>query len=83
MENTPTFAIADDQDLTRKGLIFYIKELFDSSKVIEMSSKQSLLEWTSRCENSIAVVDYTLFNIHDVNEMRILIQHFHRLIGCF
>lgn len=76
MENTPTFVIADDQDLTRKGLIFYIKELFDSSKVVEMSSKQSLLEWTSHCENSIAVVDYTLFNIHDVNEMRILIQHF-------
>ncbi|MCR5568890.1 MAG: response regulator transcription factor [Paludibacteraceae bacterium] len=76
MENTPTFVIADNQDLTRKGLMFYVKELYESSKLIETSNKQSLFEWIGHCENCVAVIDYSMFNIQDVNEMRILLQRF-------
>lgn len=75
MDN-PTFIIADNQDLTRKGLIHYIKEQFESAKLIEAANKQTLLEWIGHTSESVAVVDYSLFNIQDVNEMRILLQRF-------
>lgn len=76
MENNPTFIIADNQDLTRKGLYFYIKEQYENAKQIEAANKQTLIEWIEHVQQSVAVVDYARFNIQDVDEMRILLQRF-------
>lgn len=76
MDIIPTFIIADNQDLTRKGLYHYINEQYESAKLIETANKQSLMQWIEHSDHSVAVVDYAMFNIQDVNEMRILVQRF-------
>ncbi len=63
------FIIADNRDITRAGLISYIKEIDSDSNIVEVKGYGSLLEELRREPSSVVVVDYSLFDFSSLNHM--------------
>ena len=64
-----SFIIADNRDITRAGLISYIKEIDSNSNIVEVNGYGSLLEELRREPTSIVIVDYSLFDFSSLNHM--------------
>ncbi|KGI61434.1 transcriptional regulator, LuxR family [Prevotella sp. DNF00663] len=70
--------LADRQDITRAGLMYLIERLPDADyKYIE--DKGELLLGLHEYPDSIVILDYTLFDINDGEELVILSQRFKRV----
>ena len=69
------FYIADNQDITRAGLLYLIASRNDSeSKCI--NDKTGLIEALKEDSHAIIILDYTLFDINDVEELNIICERF-------
>ncbi|MCI1685646.1 MAG: response regulator transcription factor [Prevotella sp.] len=67
--------LADKQDITRAGLIYIIDGIADAEyKYTE--DKDELLEALKVQQNAVVILDYTLFDINDVEELLILNARF-------
>lgn len=76
--------LADRQDITRAGLMFLIGEL-DDCRYQCVENKAELLSALQAEGACVVVLDYTLFDIADADELRILNQRFpqaHWLLFC-
>lgn len=67
--------IADKQDITRAGLMYIIDE-HEGMSFQTAEDKASLIELLKQQRESIVVVDYTLFDINDLDELEILSLRF-------
>lgn len=67
--------IADKQDITYEGLVRVCSTL-NCTPVYRIADKASLIERLKRDDNVVVIVDYTLFDINDVEELLILSQRF-------
>ncbi len=67
--------LADRQDITRAGLMYVVKEM-DSLTYECAEDKAGLLELLKVHPDSLVVLDYTLFDINDVDELLIIGQRF-------
>ncbi len=67
--------LADRQDITRAGLMFVIREL-EGWTYECAEDKAGLLEQLKAHPDSLVVLDYTLFDINDVDELLIIGQRF-------
>ena len=67
--------LADRQDITRAGLMYVIGQMggCDSRRV---EDKNDLLQVLSRDVSSVVVLDYTLFDFNDMDELLIVSQRF-------
>ncbi|MBQ9678412.1 MAG: response regulator transcription factor [Prevotella sp.] len=68
-------ALADNQDITRAGMMYVCQEMGE----VEMrraEDKAELLEQLKSHPDAVVVLDYTLFDINDVEELTILHQRF-------
>ncbi len=63
------FILADNQDITRAGLILYLKEIDDSASVTEVTSSRQLLDALRGLPKSVVVVDYSLFDFSSFNQL--------------
>lgn len=68
-------ALADKQDITRAGLT-YLCEQMDGAHCRPAFDKASLVEQLTQHGDAIVVLDYTLFDINDMDELEILHQRF-------
>lgn len=67
--------IADHQDITRAGLLYVISKMKDV--VCHLAAdKQELLYQLKKNPESIVILDYTLFDLKDENELLIIGQRF-------
>lgn len=67
--------LADKQDITRAGLSYVIRQLGNvETKYTE--DKAELMLALQKDEDSVVVLDYTLFDINDADELLILNQRF-------
>lgn len=67
--------LADNQDITRAGMMYVCQEL----GLVEMhraEDKVELIEQLKQHPEAVVVLDYTLFDINDVEELEILYQRF-------
>lgn len=65
--------IADNQDITCEGLTRVCEKLSVSS-VVRVADKLSLMKRLAERPESIVVLDYTIFDINDVDELLIMSQ---------
>ena len=63
------YIIADNRDITRAGLISYIKEVDTRFSMTVVSGYVGLLEELRKSPNSIVITDYSLFDFSSLNHM--------------
>ncbi len=67
--------LADRQDITRAGLM-YICQQIDGTRLKYTEDKTELIEQLKQYPDSVVLLDYTLFDINDAEELLILCQRF-------
>lgn len=67
--------LADNQDITRAGMMYVCQEL-GQVEMHRAEDKVELIEQLKQHPEAVAVLDYTLFDINDVEELEILYQRF-------
>lgn len=67
--------LADNQDITRAGMMYICQEL-KATDVRCVEDKGGLIEQLKANSDAMVVLDYTLFDINDVEELMILHQRF-------
>lgn len=69
--------IADNQDITYAGLLHVCGELLPEANASRVEDKAALVEKLVACRGrAVVVLDYTLFDINDVDELLIFSQRF-------
>ena len=68
-------ALADNQDITRAGMRYVCQEIADT-EMHRAEDKTELIEQLRQHPDAVVVLDYTLFDINDVEELEILYQRF-------
>lgn len=67
--------LADRQDITRVGLIYIVQQM-DGCAYEYAEDKADLIARLSEYPESLVILDYTLFDINDVEELLIIGQRF-------
>lgn len=67
--------LADNQDITRAGLTFVCERL-GLGGCGQAADKAALMELLKDCPDAVVILDYTLFDINDVEELEILHARF-------
>jgi len=68
-------ALADNYDITRAGMM-YVCQGIDQTEMRRAEDKAELIEQLKAHPDAVVVLDYTLFDINDVEELEILYQRF-------
>lgn len=68
-------SLADPQDITRAGLMYILSEMEDV-KWRHAQDKTELILQLQNNANAIVVMDYTLFDVNDIEELIILSERF-------
>lgn len=68
--------LADKQDITRAGLSYVIQQMGGELESKNIEDKSDLLLALREEEDTIVILDYTLFDINDADELLILNQRF-------
>ncbi len=76
MNTDTTFIIADNQDITKRGLHGYISSIFAECHVMDTVDKNELIQALIECDNSVVILDYTLFDLNSVEEFLIIEKRF-------
>lgn len=71
-----TFILADNQDITRAGMERYLMQLFPDCPMSRAADKQELMDVLSHIPTGIVILDYTLFDMHDAEELMIFVSRF-------
>ena len=67
--------LADNQDITRAGMM-YVCQQMEQVEMHRAEDKTELIEQLRNHPDAVVVLDYTLFDINDVEELEILYQRF-------
>ncbi len=70
--------LADNQEITRAGLHYLCEKMSGSHPVYEIFSCAGLLHYLSSDPDGVVVLDYTLFDLHGVEDLLILQARFHQ-----
>ncbi len=71
-----SIVLADNQDLTRLGLVYTLQKMGHTDDVFVVTDKIELAYRLKEDPESVLVLDYTLFDFNDVSEIIILSQRF-------
>ncbi|MBM6992179.1 MAG: response regulator transcription factor [Prevotella sp.] len=69
--------LADNQDISRAGLMFLLGNI-EGVDYKYVEDKTELIQELQASPNGVVVLDYTLFDMNDVEELLILGQRFHQ-----
>ena len=69
-------ALADNQDITRAGMMYVCAALGSDVRQRQAEDKTELIELLKQQPDAIVVLDYTLFDINDADELQILHERF-------
>lgn len=75
MSSVTTFIVADNQDITRAGISYFIMREFPQNKIVEAHDKQTLVA-SLMTEGNVAVVDYSLMDFGSVEEFLVIVKRF-------
>lgn len=76
MDMVRTCVLADNQDVSRAGLRFFLERLSGTGRIEEAADKAALVSILSDCPGAVVVLDYTLFDLKGVEELIILFRRF-------
>jgi DNA-binding NarL/FixJ family response regulator len=67
-----TYILADNQDITREGIVVLLKESGLSKKIVEVKTYGELQKKLTIYPDAVVVMDYTLFNFSSYQQMLIV-----------
>jgi len=70
------FILADNQDITRAGLRGFISDLFGKCELVDVRNKKELISALMGVDESVVILDYTLFDLNGVDELLIIEKRF-------
>lgn len=68
--------IADNQDITKAGILYLTDRIPDFPLVTEAADKQELLRLLQRYPQAVVLLDYTLFDLAGADELLIIQERF-------
>lgn len=74
-----TLVIADNQDITKAGILYLIDKMPEVGLVTEAADKKELLRLLVRYPDAVVLLDYTLFDLNSADELIILQERFKRI----
>lgn len=66
------YIIADNQDITRAGMISILKQMDGEAVIREVATYRELLNALHSCSRAVVVVDYSLFDFLSMNHLLII-----------
>jgi DNA-binding NarL/FixJ family response regulator len=72
---TRVFILADNQDITRAGVQYYLESIPDHT-VEEANQKSELIPLLVAHPTAVVVLDYTLFNMAGIDELLVMVNRF-------
>lgn len=70
--------LADNQDITRAGLM-YVCDSLERVDYKQVTDKTALIEEMKFYPEAVVILDYTLFDINDIEELEILHERFQKV----
>lgn len=70
------FIIADNQDITKAGMMFLLSTQKDTSLLLEADNKVELIQQLRLHPAAVVILDYTLFDFTGVEELIVLHERF-------
>lgn len=70
------FIIADNQDITKAGIMFLLRQIKDVSLLEEVENKAELIKLLFKYPNAVIILDYTLFDFAGAEELIVLQERF-------
>lgn len=74
-----TLVIADNQDITKAGILYLTDKIPEVGLVTEAADKKELLRLLVRYPDAVVLLDYTLFDLNSADELIILQERFKRI----
>lgn len=74
-----TLVIADNQDITKAGILYLIDKMPKVGLVTEAADKKELLRLLVCYPDAVVLLDYTLFDLNSADELIILQERFERI----
>lgn len=76
MHEIKNIILADNQDITKAGLLYLLKKNYKDLSYSFASNKSELISQLNVNEDSLIILDYTLFNFNRIEELLILRERF-------
>lgn len=73
------FIIADNQDITKAGILFLLGGLKDVVNITEANNRAELIKELRTTPEAIVILDYTLFDFAGADELLILNERFPKI----
>ncbi|MDP4276128.1 MAG: response regulator transcription factor [Bacteroidota bacterium] len=70
--------LADNQDLSKAGLLFFLNQSKEHSEVVEADSKKELVKRLTEYPDALVILDYTLFDFSGPDDLHIQSERFHQ-----
>lgn len=70
------FIIADNQDITKAGMMFLLSRQKDTSLLLEADNKAELIQQLRLHPEAVVILDYTLFDFTGTEELIVLHERF-------
>lgn len=70
------FIIADNQDITKAGILFLLEGVKEATSIREVDNKAELVSEIRQKSKSVVILDYTLFDFSGVDELLVLRERF-------
>ena len=74
-----TLVIADNQDITKAGILYLTDKMPEVGLVTEAADKKEVLRLLVRYPDAVVLLDYTLFDLNSADELIILQERFKRI----
>jgi DNA-binding NarL/FixJ family response regulator len=69
------FILADNQDITRQGVVSLLEQLSLTDTIVEASSRAALMGRLTAYPDAVVWLDYTLFDFSDIQMMNMKQRH--------
>ena len=69
-------SIADNQDISKAGMMFLLTKQKDVSALLEADNKAELIQLLRLYPQAVVILDYTLFNFAGADELIVLQERF-------
>ena len=73
------YVIADNQDITKAGILFLLGRLKDVGNITEANNRAELIKELRTTPEAIVILDYTLFDFAGADELLILNERFPKI----
>ena len=70
------YIIADNQDITKAGMLFMLSGIKGIGPITEAENKSELIKALKEKSEAVVIIDYTLFDFSGIEELIILKERF-------